>query len=72
VGGKALAARFDGEALTSDAGLLALREVERRLDVAARLLAASTIVIRRALHRVGSAAACYGRWPICRRASCTG
>ncbi len=37
VNGKALSARFDGGALTSDAGLLALREVERRLDVAGRL-----------------------------------
>jgi hypothetical protein len=36
VNGKALSARFDGGALTSDAGLLALREVERRLDVAGR------------------------------------
>jgi hypothetical protein len=39
VNGKALSARFDGGALTSDAGLLALREVERRLDVAGRLAA---------------------------------
>jgi hypothetical protein len=31
--------RFDGGALSSDAGLLALREVERRLDVAGRLAA---------------------------------
>ena len=37
VSGKALTARFDGGALSSDAGLLALREVERRLDVAGRL-----------------------------------
>ena len=37
VNGNAVAARFDGGALTSDAGLLALREVERRLDVAGRL-----------------------------------
>ena len=35
--GKAVAARFDGGALSSDAGLLALREVERRLDAAGRL-----------------------------------
>lgn len=34
--GKAVTARFDGGALSSDAGLLALREVERRLDVAGR------------------------------------
>ena len=39
VGGKAVAARFDRGALSSDAGLLALREVERRLDVAGRLAA---------------------------------
>ena len=39
VGGKVVAARFDGGALSSDAGLLALREVERRLDVAGRLAA---------------------------------
>jgi hypothetical protein len=39
VNGKALSALFDGGALTSDAGLLALREVERRLDVAGRLAA---------------------------------
>jgi hypothetical protein len=37
--GKVVAARFDGGALSSDAGLLALREVERRLDVAGRLAA---------------------------------
>ena len=39
VNGKALSARFDGGVLTSDAGLLALREVERRLDLAGRLAA---------------------------------
>jgi hypothetical protein len=37
VNGKTVMARFDGGALSSDAGLLALREVERRLDVAGRL-----------------------------------
>ena len=37
VNGKALSARFDGGALLSDAGLLALREVVLRLDVAGRL-----------------------------------
>jgi hypothetical protein len=30
MGGKAVAARFDGRTLSSDAGLLALREVERK------------------------------------------
>ncbi|PKQ07861.1 MAG: hypothetical protein CVT71_00890 [Alphaproteobacteria bacterium HGW-Alphaproteobacteria-10] len=39
VNGKTLTARFDGGSLSSDAGLLALREVERRLDVAGRLAA---------------------------------
>jgi hypothetical protein len=39
VNGKALNARFDGGALSSDTGLLAVREVERRLDVAGRLAA---------------------------------
>jgi hypothetical protein len=39
VAGKAVAARFDGGALSSDAGLLALREVEQRLDVAGRFAA---------------------------------
>jgi hypothetical protein len=39
VNGKAVTARFDGGSLSSDAGLLALREVERRLGVADRLAA---------------------------------
>jgi Transposase DDE domain group 1 len=39
VNGKAVIAHFDGGSLSSDAGLLALREVERRLDVAGRLAA---------------------------------
>src|SRR6056297_2691863 len=39
VNGKAVNARFDGGSLSSDAGLPALREVERRLDVAGRLAA---------------------------------
>lgn len=37
VGGKAVVARFDGGELSSDAGVLALREVEARLGVAERL-----------------------------------
>ena len=48
VNGKALSARFDGGALSSDAGLLALREVERRLDVAGRLAACVDDPIRAA------------------------
>lgn len=39
VGGKPIIARFDGGALSSDGGLLALREVEDRLGVARRLAA---------------------------------
>jgi Transposase DDE domain group 1 len=39
VGGKPLIARFDGSHLSSDGGLLALREVERRLGIADRLAA---------------------------------
>jgi len=39
VGGKPVIARFDGGHLSSDGGLLVLREVERRLDVDGRLAA---------------------------------
>jgi hypothetical protein len=39
VADKPVMARFDGGQLSSDGGLLALREVERRLDVAGRLAA---------------------------------
>ena len=39
VGGKALIVRFDGGQLSSNGGLLALREVERRLGIADRLAA---------------------------------
>ncbi len=39
VGGKLLIARFDGGQLSFDGGLLALREVERRLGIADRLAA---------------------------------
>jgi Transposase DDE domain group 1 len=42
VGGKAVVARFDGGLLSSDGGVLALREVERRLGVAERLAACLT------------------------------
>ena len=37
VQGKAVIARFDGGRLSSDGGLLALREIERRLGLAERL-----------------------------------
>ena len=39
VAGLPVVARFDGGQLSSDGGLLALREVERRLDIAERLAA---------------------------------
>ena len=39
VEGKPIIARFDGSALSSDGGLLALREIEERLGVARRLAA---------------------------------
>jgi hypothetical protein len=39
VAGKPLIARFDGRQLSSDAGVLVLREVEQRLGIAARLAA---------------------------------
>jgi hypothetical protein len=35
--GKAIVARFDGACMSSDGGLLALREIERRLNIASRL-----------------------------------
>jgi hypothetical protein len=39
VGGKAIVARFDAACMSSDGGLLALREVEQRLAIAQRLAA---------------------------------
>lgn len=39
VGGKSIIARFDGGQLSSDAGVLALREVDQRLGLAERLAA---------------------------------
>jgi hypothetical protein len=39
VSGAALIARFDGGDMSSDGGLLALREIEARLGVAGRLAA---------------------------------
>lgn len=50
VGGKPIIARFDGGSLSSDGGLLALREVEDRLGVARRL--AECIDDRRAPERI--------------------
>ena len=50
VQGKAVVARFDGGRLSSEGGLLALREIERRLGVADRL--ANCLVDPRAPERV--------------------
>ena len=50
VRGKTIAARFDGACMSSDGGLLALREVERRFRIAPRL--AACIDDPRAPHRV--------------------
>src|ERR1700761_2388441 len=50
VQGKAVVARFDGGRLSSEGGLLALREIERRLGLADRL--ASCLVDPRAPERV--------------------
>src|SRR3954464_1827313 len=50
VGGKPVIARFDGGHLSSDGGVLMLREVEHRLDLARRL--AACIVDPRAPERV--------------------
>src|SRR4051794_36916249 len=50
IGGKPVIARFDGGHLSSDGGLLVLREVEQRLDLARRL--AACIVDPRAPERV--------------------
>jgi hypothetical protein len=41
VSGKTVVAKFDGGLLSSDGGILVLREVEQRLRVADRLLAAN-------------------------------
>ena len=38
VSGKLIDARFDGGCLSSDTGVLALREVERRLGIAESLI----------------------------------
>jgi hypothetical protein len=39
IGGKPIEARFDGALMSSDGGLLVLREIERRLGIADRLAA---------------------------------
>src|ERR1700757_1628212 len=50
VQGKAVVARFDGGRLSSEGGVLALREIERRLGLSDRL--ASCLVDPRAPERV--------------------
>src|SRR5215210_361491 len=50
VAGKPIIARFDGGRLTSDGGVLALREIESRLGIADRL--AACVVDPRAAGRV--------------------
>jgi len=50
VQGKAVVARFDGGRLSSEGGLLALREIERRLGLADRL--ANCLVDPRAPERI--------------------
>jgi hypothetical protein len=44
--GKAVVARFDGGQLSSDAGVLVLREIAQRLGLAERLLASTIPAIR--------------------------
>ena len=63
VGGKLVVARFDGGCLSSDAGVLVLREIEQRLGVAERLAgciddprAQAQVVIGRS--RAGTLALC--------------
>ena len=50
VSGKTIVAKFDGGLLSSDGGILALREVEQRLRVADRL--AACMVDPRALDQI--------------------
>ena len=45
VQGKAIVARFDGGRLSSEGGLLALREIERRLGLADRKRSFCTVLI---------------------------
>ena len=52
VGDKAVVARFDGGRLSSDAGVLALREVEHRLGVAERLAGCLVDPRQRVEHRL--------------------
>src|SRR3712207_8223066 len=61
--GKSLIARFDGGQLSSDGGLLALREVERRLGSALPIAsppASTTHAPRSEERRVGKE--CRSRW----------
>lgn len=54
--GKTIVAKFDGGLLSSDAGILVLREVEQRLRVADRLDAQAFDVAYRTVRHIASAA----------------
>ena len=58
VAGKPLIARFDGGWLSSDGGLRALREVERRLGIADRLAACIETPARRSGSGTASPPSC--------------
>jgi hypothetical protein len=58
VAGKPIIARFDGGSLSSDGGLLALREVEARLGVAGVSPPASTIRARQNASSTASPRSC--------------
>ena len=48
--GKPIVARFDAAHMSSDGGLLALREVEQRLGIAQRLGEAEALLVHAATH----------------------
>jgi hypothetical protein len=56
--GKPLIARFDGGQLSSDAGVLALREIESRLGVADRLAACVAVRALRGISSMASPTFC--------------
>ena len=54
VAGKSVVAKFDGGRLSSDGGILVLREIEQRLRVADRLAACIEIRVRLTRSRTAS------------------
>jgi hypothetical protein len=58
VAGKKVVVNFDGGLLSSDGGILVLREVEQRLRVADRMAAASSTRARRTRSRTRSRLSC--------------